>query len=187
MRFKWIKEQIDADAKIVDIGSNKGHTFYHWPKKENVTNVDIDLYDTWNFVRASADDLPFEDNSYDVAVLAEILEHVPDPVKVLKEAKRVAKRLLITVPFEYIWPENLDPLMSIEDKEKKEGKTRLEMAKEANPAKEFYMDDNLNHLWHVRFYTEETIKKDIEEAGLNIESCELLKDGGFAWYCIVAK
>ena len=46
--------------------------------------------------------IPLEDDSMDSAMLVEVLEHVPDPVSILKEANRVLKKdasLFITVPF----------------------------------------------------------------------------------------
>lgn len=45
------------------------------------------------------DKLPFSDKSFDTVVMFELLEHVHNPDKILKEAERVAKKnILITVP-----------------------------------------------------------------------------------------
>jgi len=61
-------------------------------------------------VKAMAESLPFGDKSFDIVCEAELLEHVPDPQKVLREAVRVArKKLIITVPFEHEWPPDLKP------------------------------------------------------------------------------
>ncbi len=49
--------------------------------------------------------LPLEDQTMDTAMLVEVLEHVPDPVAVLREVHRTLTKdahLLITVPF--LWP-----------------------------------------------------------------------------------
>jgi ubiquinone/menaquinone biosynthesis C-methylase UbiE len=43
------------------------------------------------FVCGDAQDLPFKDNSFDAVYCRYILEHVQDPLRVLKEAKRVLK------------------------------------------------------------------------------------------------
>jgi SAM-dependent methyltransferase len=59
---------------------------------------------------ASADDLPLEDATFDAALATQVLEHVPDPVLVLREMHRVLRpggRVLITVPF--IWEEHERP------------------------------------------------------------------------------
>ena len=39
--------------------------------------------------------LPFEDGAYDVVILADVLHHDPDPVALMKECGRVAKRFVI--------------------------------------------------------------------------------------------
>lgn len=53
---------------------------------------------------ASADALPFLDEAFDAALLTQVLEHLPDPARVLAELKRVlckGRRLFLTVPL--VW------------------------------------------------------------------------------------
>jgi SAM-dependent methyltransferase len=52
--------------------------------------------------------LPFEDQSFDLVVCSEVLEHVPDDTQALKELLRVAKsKVLITVPAHaYLWTDS---------------------------------------------------------------------------------
>ena len=52
--------------------------------------------------------LLFKKNSFDTAIASEILEHVSydKARKIIKECKRVAKRVLITVPISKKWAVN---------------------------------------------------------------------------------
>jgi ubiquinone/menaquinone biosynthesis C-methylase UbiE len=63
---------IDASKPMLDIASQK-------------LGTDAELY--WGH----AEELPFDNNSFDIVTLITVLEFVPDPTKVLKEAGRVAR------------------------------------------------------------------------------------------------
>jgi SAM-dependent methyltransferase len=52
-------------------------------------------------VRGDACELPFEDQSFDLVVCLEVLEHLPEPVRALRELRRVARGgCLLSVPHE---------------------------------------------------------------------------------------
>jgi SAM-dependent methyltransferase len=157
LRYKWIQSHCKETDKIVDIGGNEGHIFNGWDRN-NVTTVDLDVYNIPNFVRASAEELPFSDDSFDVAVLAEILEHVEDPDKALSEALRVASKVIITVPYEHKWGKDLRPFHYF-DKIVEENDGNLEgEAIKGNPnCVDFYKDDGYKHLFHHRFFSPETL------------------------------
>jgi 2-polyprenyl-3-methyl-5-hydroxy-6-metoxy-1,4-benzoquinol methylase len=56
------------------------------------------------YLHASAHELPFEDDQFDVVVSVEVLEHLTDPVKGLREMARVgARHLVVSVPREPIF------------------------------------------------------------------------------------
>ncbi|MCR5634359.1 MAG: class I SAM-dependent methyltransferase [Lachnospiraceae bacterium] len=57
--------------------------------------------DNLNFEQADATDLPYEDNSFDVIIIANALHVIPNPEKVLDEIRRVLKKdgLLIAPNF----------------------------------------------------------------------------------------
>jgi len=186
-RFEWIYSKIDLNKKIVDIGCGDA---YVWKRfniygHKNVTLVDIDLYEHPNFVRADAHNLPFKDKSFDIALLCEVLEHVRDPVQVLKEAKRVTKeKILITVPDENEWIGLHRPKTPIWKELILKGIDPIRHAKISNPeAKEVHRD--LTHIYHNRYYDEKMLKEHLEFAGLNdYEMCKLIKDG---WVFLVVE
>lgn len=59
------------------------------------------LFPNLTFKEGSAYKLPYKDNSFDLVVCTEVLEHLDAPSKILKEILRVSKKyLLISVPNE---------------------------------------------------------------------------------------
>jgi SAM-dependent methyltransferase len=52
----------------------------------------------------SAEDLPYPDDTFDLVLALEVLEHVPDPEAVLSEIARVgAGAAVLSVPWEPVW------------------------------------------------------------------------------------
>lgn len=179
-RLSWIRKQINKDAKIVDIGCNKGHLFAGWDRT-NITSVDIDKYDLPNFVQADATkSLPFKDKEFDIAVLGEIIEHVDNPVDVIREVMRVCKKLIMTTPWECRWTSDLMPMATIEERMKVDRvDSRLELAKIANPAISFHTEDNLEHLWHKQFPTPTIMKEWLNKADISEYKLVELRDGNW--------
>lgn len=72
--------------------------------------VRLDRFAPAPTVRADlAGPLPFTDGSFDGAVCTEVLEHVVDPIAVLREIARVVRpggRVLVTVPFVFHYHED---------------------------------------------------------------------------------
>ncbi len=70
---------------------------------------DVALEDAWSavpvqMVQASALDLPFADNTFDLVLAIEVLEHLPDPAQAMREIVRVASdAVVISVPWEPVW------------------------------------------------------------------------------------
>jgi ubiquinone/menaquinone biosynthesis C-methylase UbiE len=102
---KAIYELLDPRPKerLLDIGCGSGNHLLFFNKLGiDINGVDASPYmidiarrrlgDRCTLRRGMAEDLPFDDNEFDLAVLINTLEFVDDPLKALKEAGRVAKR-----------------------------------------------------------------------------------------------
>ena len=190
-RREWILNQCNVGEKILDVGSANGWIFRNTPLEPYVTFMDIDRYSRSNFIQLDAHKLAtyeesgIEDKSFDVAILGDILEHVDDPVKVLRGAKRVARRLIITVPDPENWIEEYRPYETLEEVSNRKGKTPYEMAKEDNPqVMTFHMEDGCSHIFHRRWYTEESLKNDLKLADIENFSIERLQYSGWSFFVV---
>jgi SAM-dependent methyltransferase len=97
-------EAIPAGARVLDVGAGDS------PYRELFEHVKYETSDWEHSVHPGArkvdhigpaDDLPVGDAEFDAVILTQVLEHVPEPVAVLKELGRVVKpggRLYVTVP-----------------------------------------------------------------------------------------
>ena len=118
---KYLKT-IDA-RQILDVGCNSG-TFtkqiYNVLPESKIYGIDISQnaisyaeqkYKNISFSVAWAEKLPFKENSFDLATCFEVLEHVDEPDKIIREMLRVLRKkgnMIIIVPtenllFRMIW------------------------------------------------------------------------------------
>lgn len=189
-RIDWINDYFNQykgnGTKIVDIGSAKGFFFQDWDRK-NITSVDIDEYDYENFVRANAEKLPFKDKQFDKALVAELIEHCDNPIKVLSEAKRVSKEVVVTVPYEYEWSEDYKPFNTLEKELEDTGLTPDELSKEGNPDAKGFHNDGAKHLYHQRWYTPELLDSHLREAGYEDYKITKLRWKDLSWLTVVGK
>lgn len=99
-RLNLIRRHADLEKKrIIDIGCGIG-TYVRQLRRfsDEVYGVDVDFERVKeggkalpNLAVARGEDLPFKENVFDVILLHEVLEHVQDERKTMKEACRVAK------------------------------------------------------------------------------------------------
>ena len=113
IRGQLFSDWIGINKKVLDLGGRDGTLTKHFIEKNNVTLADIDEnaleYAKRNYkvetMRVDLNlSLPFKDNSFDVVVMAEVLEHLPYPNITLSEIKRVLKtngRFIGNLPLAY--------------------------------------------------------------------------------------
>ena len=91
---------IGRDKRVLDLGCRDGTLTRHYLRGNEVVGGDIDqaalayARETYGIQTQQVDlnsQLPFDDNSFDVVVMAEVLEHLPYPVSTLHEVERVLK------------------------------------------------------------------------------------------------
>ncbi|UKA29890.1 class I SAM-dependent methyltransferase [Photobacterium damselae] len=116
-RYNWVLELV-KDKVILDAASGEGYgSFVLSTVASKVTGVDIsesaifkakEKYkkDNLNYICADVTKLPFEDNSFDVFISFETLEHHDKHHEMLSEVKRVLKSdgiLVISSPEHYFY------------------------------------------------------------------------------------
>lgn len=103
--YKYTESFIEEYAKLIDIGCASGLFLTFLPNKEKlgldlICNCkDYGVKNGIKIVNGNAESLPFLDNEFNISFLLEVIEHVPNPFKVLKEAKRVcSEKIICTFP-----------------------------------------------------------------------------------------
>ena len=159
----WMR--CNAAGRVLDVGSGKGHTFGDY-----AVNLDNIEHQAPNFILGDAESLHFKDNSFETVALGEILEHVDNPVTVLKEASRIGKRVLITVPDDLnMRGQHISPLeegiydsLQFHNTPEYRGQIyRWKVHDAASPR-----SNDKKTLFHARHYTTDMLKDHLNSAGL---------------------
>lgn len=106
---------VSQTDSVIDVGCGEGYILSLLPKAKKIVGLDISrvalnrakkfLQDRKEIelILGDAQNLRFEDNSFDIAICSETLEHVPNPRVVIKELHRILKqdgKLVISIPDE---------------------------------------------------------------------------------------
>jgi len=99
---EWRKYiEINKDIKILQIGCGPEDVINHFEIGERYSidpladfykkRFKLD-YDSSHLIKAMGEKIPFEDNYFDIVILANVLDHTNMPIKVLSEINRVLKK-----------------------------------------------------------------------------------------------
>jgi phosphatidylethanolamine/phosphatidyl-N-methylethanolamine N-methyltransferase len=125
--------RIPRGAKVLEVGAGTGTSFPAYPSHCEITGIDLapDMLERarqkirengWRHIRVlemNAQNLEFPDNTFDYVMAFHVVTVVPDPVRMVQEAKRVCKpggKIVIVnhftseVPLLGTFTEALDPI-----------------------------------------------------------------------------
>jgi len=100
-QHQWINSTF---GYIANLGSGEDPIGVSQLAPGRVINLDLNVWNVPNFVQCDIHYLPLKDDSVEVALLGDVLEHVVEPLEVLKECKRIAQRIVATVFEDYRLP-----------------------------------------------------------------------------------
>ncbi|OGM18340.1 hypothetical protein A2686_03230 [Candidatus Woesebacteria bacterium RIFCSPHIGHO2_01_FULL_38_10] len=99
--IKVLEKLAENSSCILDLGCGEGTRLSIIAKGKKGVGVDISrtaiglarrTYSNLTFKRANLENLPFEDDSFDLVYCAFVLEHLTNPEKVIREAIRVTRK-----------------------------------------------------------------------------------------------
>ncbi len=91
---------LPGKARILDVGCGNGYFTYYLNQHGATFGVDyaaamLALNPEERLSQASAFDLPFADDSYDLVFCSNLLHHVPEPAAVVREMRRVSRNYVV--------------------------------------------------------------------------------------------
>jgi len=98
------------NGRILDIGCGSG-TYQKTTGKSSYVGCELNRQSlkkatkspNANYICADATHLPFKDNSFDIVLCSEVLEHLNSPLKAIKELARASKKVIVlTFPDEKV-------------------------------------------------------------------------------------
>lgn len=111
------REVSDSNLRVLDVGCGAGNMIHHLSRYGTVVGIDnnptpleIAHQRGYDARLAQAEEMPFEDRSFDLVTALDVVEHCDDDLQILRECHRVCADhglIAITVPaFQWLWSNN---------------------------------------------------------------------------------
>ena len=126
------KDKIIKKKAALDVGCREGIQS-EWLKGKGYKVTSIDIQTDYGRIVDVNKKLPFKDNSFDLIWCSEVIEHLKNPAKTVKEFYRILRpggKMLLTTPNSYCWLFRLFSLIGL-------------------PPKRLQRDDHI-HFFHVK-------------------------------------
>ena len=158
---------LKPQAKVLDIGCGTGNILNALKSKHQIIGLDeldesiiVNKLKGIKVVKSDATKIPFDNESLDLVLILDVIEHIDDDKKVMSEINRVLKKkgyCLITVPaFQSLWGK--DDVLSFH-KRRYTKKSLLELSNEFKVVKLFYWNFCLFFpVWLIRNLTSSKVE-----------------------------
>jgi len=121
-----LKPYLTGIRSVLDIGTGSSISIHYFAREfPEIAFVTVDIADMRQekelpFILYDGEKLPFDDNSFDITVLNEVLHHTEDPEPVLREAIRVGRAVFVVEHFpkpgvttDQLWEEEMATLKAL--------------------------------------------------------------------------
>ena len=159
-------EKIKPAGNFLDIGTNMGSFLRHTRgKRWNVVGIEpspvlSDMarrYFGLNVKTSYLDKAGFEKEYFDIVTMTDVFEHIPEPMKMLEDIKRVLKK---------------DGIVFIKVPNGKYNLLKLKIAKVTGKLKNYDIFDSYEHVTH---FTHKTLKRILAECGFKVTKSHIGK------------
>ena len=117
---KWRNKYLrNLEGKVLEIGVGTGKNFEYYGPKADVTAIDFSdgmlrkaeeennrLGGRYRVVKMDAQRLEFKDNGFDYVITTFVLCSVPNPIRILKNMRRVVKKNGMVINMEHVLSQN---------------------------------------------------------------------------------
>jgi SAM-dependent methyltransferase len=110
-------QAVGNEGRVLDVGCGAGNMIHHLSRYGSVVGIDnnpkpleIAHQRGYDAPFARAEEMPFEDESFDLVAALDVIEHCEDDLRILRECYRVCAEgglIAVTVPaFQWLWSNN---------------------------------------------------------------------------------